>query len=286
MGYIRDHFGEILGVVALIAGIYFYVKSRRSIRASYYIRTDRLIGPMGSVFEGLEIVYQGVSIHSFASSKVFLWNQGTEVIRRDDIAPAAPLAINLHAPERALNYEVVYCSSPYSKVGIEPQGDERLLVSFDFLNPGDGCVLEILHRGDIGSLSMSGGIIGGGDIRQTNPLTKDEAQQVTFGIFALVILPLYLLAIVLPLRFGSPGFPPSINLGIFAALALSIVVLHMVIWKLVLRWSGGATFKKLCDGYAKQERPSQKRAAWRVAAFWFAVVIVTVVGFMLGVFSG
>ena len=251
-----DHLGEIIGVLGIIIAAIFYWKTRRSIGASYYVRTDRLIGPMGPEFPGLEIIYDGRPISSFSSSKIFFWNRGTEAIRREDIAPTAPLTISVRAPERALSYKVLYCSSQHSNIYMEPR-DESFLVTFDFLNAGDGCILEILHTGWIGSVSVSGIVIGSGEVVRKEEPSRIK-QYVLRGIiaagFAVAVVTLPSWSDVLPswsyVLFGLP-------FSWFDVLSLTVLAFFMTLvnTRLDARWhAGGVIAKKLHDGYARQEQ--------------------------------
>ena len=141
---------NILGILGLIGtlfgiiGVILTWRSRRYIGVAYCISTDNLISPMEPQFADLEIFFDKTKIDSFSSSDIFLWNRGNRAIRSEDIASTSPLTISILSPKRALSYKVLYCSSPHSKIELERR-DERFLVTFDFLNPRDGCIFEILH---------------------------------------------------------------------------------------------------------------------------------------------
>jgi hypothetical protein len=169
---------EIIGIFGIIIGVVVsivtYLKTRRHIGASYYISTDRLIGPMGPRFLGLEILYDGKKVSSFSSSKIFIWNRGTDAIRAGDIAPSWPLKIILSDSNCVLDHRTLYCSSMHSKLSTTLEDDGQIAISFDYLDPKQGAVLEVLHTGEGGPLYLTGSIIGGGEIKLRKTLVAEQ----------------------------------------------------------------------------------------------------------------
>jgi hypothetical protein len=122
IGSILTDRGEMIGVLGLIGtalGListgFFYWKSRKTIGAAYYIATNHLIGRLRSRYSGLRIIYEGNKIDSFSSSKIFLWNRGSEAIRGTDVAPSSPFVIGVKGPDVVLDHKVLYCSSSHSQ---------------------------------------------------------------------------------------------------------------------------------------------------------------------------
>jgi hypothetical protein len=226
-------------ILGLLTGTYFYLNSRRYIKACYYIDTNALIGPVGAHVHGLAILYNERLIKRLSASNVFFWNQGTEAIRREDIATVAPLTIYVPAPEIILNQAVLYSSSKHDNVDVMPQSDHKLMVSFDFINPKEGVIFEILHTGSVADLAMEGAIIGGGEIEKREEAKAGTRQEwilfagsvlatVTVLVCSIAIWPIGLLLTVVLMIIMVPIFNPL--------------------------WFGGFMVQKLRDGYMKQEK--------------------------------
>jgi hypothetical protein len=149
-----DYVGVGIGVLGIIAGTFFYLKSRRYIKACYYVDTNSLISPLGANVHGLEVLYDGRQIERLSVSNVFFWNQGTEAIRREDVAPISPLKIHVPAPDVILSQKILYYSSKHNNVAVMAKSNQEFMVFFDFLNPREGMIFEILHTGGVADVAM------------------------------------------------------------------------------------------------------------------------------------
>jgi hypothetical protein len=239
--------GEIIGVLGIIIAIAIYGITRRRIGASYFIQTNHLIGSMGPKFQGLEILYEGNKIENFSASKVFLWNRGSEAIRGTDVAPSSPLRISLNAPGVILEHKVLYCSSPHCKMNTQPLGVRDVLISFDFIDPMQGIIFEVLHAGGTGALSLGRSIIGGGEAK------SGERSMATRHLIS-IILPLLALVTSVVLLAALVG-TFSDNVVRWAAIPLLVFGLLLGTFasiKLEPLTYAGFMVEKLSSGYAKQ----------------------------------
>jgi hypothetical protein len=242
--------GLIGTVIGLILAVYFYRKSLKAIGADYYIATNHLIGPLRSRYSELRIIYQQNEITSFSSSKAFLWNRGSEAIRSTDIAPSAPLVIDTEGSEVVLDHKVLYCSSTHSKVSTRSQGYRRILIDFDYLDPKEGIILEVLHTGGPASISLSGSVIGGGEIRRKEkPRGGSELALSLAMILVSTATFILMLAGILFMFHGYPTwFLLILSLGAWGIIMFATQKLSPPLWY------GGFMVEKLSDGYAKQEK--------------------------------
>jgi hypothetical protein len=90
-------------------------------------------------------------------------NLGKEPIRREDIAPANPLAVVVEGV-RTLDISIAGVSRAVNKVGLSElslsETLSRVEIELDFLDYQDGAVLKILTEGGQGTTKLTGDIIG------------------------------------------------------------------------------------------------------------------------------
>lgn len=139
--------GTSIGLVGLVFGVYTYATSRRASRVSWRYSAVRLVGAHAQLGTKLAVSYDGASVPRLTLSKVFIWNSGTETIRRADIADHDRVRIQLGDDAHLLNATVEKSVRPVNAVTVESSA-AGAFIDFDFLDPGDGVRISLLHTGD------------------------------------------------------------------------------------------------------------------------------------------
>ena len=108
------------------------------------------------------MTFQDKDVQRLAQATFVLWNAGTEVLRGEDLIEADPLRIVV-AEGRVLACHVALTSSDATSVRLcSVVGDPESRVLYDYLNPGDGAVLDVLHDGTkTGIIGTAKGLSGG-----------------------------------------------------------------------------------------------------------------------------
>ncbi len=78
---------------------------------------------------------------------VCLWNSGSSAIHGSDLSPMNPIRIVV--PESIVRYSLLYSKNENSKFRIESPSDHSILVAFDQLEKGDGCIIEVEQSGEL-----------------------------------------------------------------------------------------------------------------------------------------
>ena len=152
-----------------ILTIFFYLKSRNKKSIVFYSRTINLINDDTEKFDSVEITYQGEKINKLALTQISFWNPGNSVLESSDIAPRNPLKIV--ASEDSLMYEIEVVSTTHdaqnimlSPLPIEngKHSQNEMYLNFDFIEPGGGGVVQVLHTGSDKSLNIIGIVKGSG----------------------------------------------------------------------------------------------------------------------------
>ena len=107
-----------------------------------------LVGGGDAVFPAeVEVRYRGTPVPEITSSTIWIWNAGKKTVRGSDIVANYPLQLRFDGEVSMSRSERV--SREAVQISADTSGEVRRTVrySFEFLDPGDGGVLEVLHTG-------------------------------------------------------------------------------------------------------------------------------------------
>lgn len=101
--------------------------------------------------------------------KIALWNGGNDTIRRTDIPRSDPLRFVIQGDSRFLSARIINESRPANELAVQlhPNRPYELDVVFEYLDPNDGGIVELVYEGEEPvALNMAGSIMGiGGPTR-------------------------------------------------------------------------------------------------------------------------
>jgi hypothetical protein len=158
----------IVGVVGTTSGIVlavlFYKLSKPRKLLAYATRTFRVV-PQGRIkIQGLQITYYGYPVESLSVTRLAVWNAGNESIRRRDLPGSDRPVIYGGSGIKIFETAVIETSAVANNVGLTLV-DHPIVgsaIGFDFLDPGDGAVFSVVHRGsELTDIRLNGEIIGG-----------------------------------------------------------------------------------------------------------------------------
>lgn len=178
-------FAEWLAIGLFVIGIpVTWLLARRTRQRPdlrYVVDQEELIAPEDSLLSGgLELKFRGVALKQLCRTYVGIWSKRGDTIRGDDLTGADPLRIELPATDVVLSARIVTMSrpqiQPVARVGIS---DSIVELGFDFLDPHDGYIVEVLHRENTAPALL--GTIKGCDIKQVRnvdlrPTTRERAR--------------------------------------------------------------------------------------------------------------
>lgn len=143
--------GFLVGLLSIIIAIILFMIGRHTKEPIYAIQSTNLIQDFTSRFEALEIKYAGKQISNFTSTKVVFWNNGKDTINGADIVSAEPLIIRVKDGYKILDSNVLHPKKEYNpnQFSIKPSEDgSHVLIQFDYLDKGQGGVIQLLHTGE------------------------------------------------------------------------------------------------------------------------------------------
>jgi hypothetical protein len=166
---------DIIAIVGLlISGIGIPItfilarRTRQRPELKYAIDFDVILNPDDKLFDrGLYMTLGNRQIDSVSRTRVALWNQRGDTIHRSDLLERDPLRIQLDENDELLQVRVLSASREQIALAasINPDDLSSACIGFDFLDVGDGGVIEIVHKGP--SEPKVFGTIQGTDITDT-----------------------------------------------------------------------------------------------------------------------
>lgn len=163
--------GVLLGAVGLVIAILLL---RHRLHISVSTRTLASM-PVDVHDHGLRFVYRGDEIPSVSQSEIRIWNAGLTAVKLKELA--RPLSVTLNENGMLLRFRVVKRTGGTTTLGLTRVGDRRLEIGVDYLNPGEGALIEVLHT-DTGTIYAD---IDGPDIQLEMTRHKAESKPGLWG---------------------------------------------------------------------------------------------------------
>lgn len=137
-----------VGIVVTAAITWFFARrglQRPDLRSAHDFNT--LIDTKDEILNHLVMLFDGREVRSVTRTTVALWNAQGGVVRGSDTLPTDRLRLQLDDDDIALYARVVSVSRTQieAQCSIDPDNPNAAFISFDFLDAGDGFIVEILH---------------------------------------------------------------------------------------------------------------------------------------------
>ena len=154
--------GFVVGLVGLAATVWTSWTTKVGARLSYRWKAERVIGGDGELGEGIEVAFKGTPVIRLTRAVIVVWNSGTATIRDSDIVQLDPVRVQCEEYAEILSARVLQSSRQIvgAEIRVDPAKQNRALLAFDFFDPGDGVVIEVLHTGDERKPSFCGTLRG------------------------------------------------------------------------------------------------------------------------------
>jgi len=156
--------GTFFGILGIVAASYFYRKSRYISKLAYQHEDVTLLGEADAAFpDEVKILFDGKDVPRVTSNKVILWNAGNTTIGASQLVASDPFRIELKEKSSSiLKVRIINKTREVNGFRVHEQKDEMFKreLHFDFLDPNDGVVFEIIHSGGRKDLDIKGTIKG------------------------------------------------------------------------------------------------------------------------------
>lgn len=171
----------IIAIASFIAAVIFYKKSRRDKIPYYSVIKQTIIENSTPLLHSLSVNFNGIAQPFITVVKIAFWNHGAETIAIEDIAEAKPLVIVVDEGVNVLNAKVLKSTDDANQFGLgemhkQEDGSTVIPIIFDFLDQGDGALVQVVHNGDEKTpVWVEGRIKGAKDLLPQNPSVTGQS---------------------------------------------------------------------------------------------------------------
>lgn len=140
-------------------------------------RRYQLIGSDRSLFpQEVRIFFDDVEVERLSTLTAFVWNAGAETIRGSDVVQSDPIRVVFSEGTQLLRARVVRITREVNAVEIAINHEIGSVdVFFDFLDPGDGVAIEVLHSGNRPAALLVGTVRGlPAGVRSVGPIPTEQ----------------------------------------------------------------------------------------------------------------
>lgn len=178
--YTKDIFVKIFGDPAL-AGLIGLFGILLSVWGIYRALRGRRIS-----FRRIDIPFFKSSLENSKLSQIFteqtetlscaeiaIWNSGRKYINSTDMARKEPLCIMAQNDSKILAGELRFSTCEYCDVNCKMNENQKeMIIDFDYLECGEGCIVNILYEGRKEDLKVLGVIKGKKQIKESQSITE------------------------------------------------------------------------------------------------------------------
>lgn len=151
-----------IGLAGLVVALILYRASIIGARPVCQRRGIRLIGPdLKALPQEVEIRFRGQVVDRLTKTLLIVWNGGKALLRGVDIVADDPFRAEFSKDAQVLQVRVLKTTRVTNKFSARRDFEaNRVLFEFDYLDPRDGAVVEILHTDEKRYPQLAGTIRG------------------------------------------------------------------------------------------------------------------------------
>src|ERR1035437_4492390 len=135
-----------VGFASIVLALILYRASKPRRLLAYATRTFRIISSKAKRVEGLKVLYNEKAVQSLSLTRLGVWNAGNEALRRTDIPSVSPPVIYARKGVSILEAQILETTSSANRIELTAfQGEvSGYAIGFEFLDPGDGALFNIV----------------------------------------------------------------------------------------------------------------------------------------------
>ncbi|QAW01710.1 hypothetical protein ES969_17640 [Bacillus subtilis] len=184
--------GSLIGVIGIIIGIfisfYFYSKGKIKRDFAYLLNTRRVVGKDNFATEDIEITVKGKSVNKLVNTIIKIRNNGNQTINGQDTSVKDPIRFEVSSDEEIISASILNQTKFTNDISVKHNANELniLYIEFDYLDPGDGAAIEVLHTDNTGPHEIKGTIKGVNSFKNYTDNTLEKRTQ-TFILWTALI---------------------------------------------------------------------------------------------------
>lgn len=171
--------GSLIGILGLISGFIFFIKSYKTTVPCYQYSTNIIVGKKESeASKNIEILFLGKRVDNVKRTVVAIWNDGKHYLDHSVILKEKPLTISFEDGE-ILSHQIKSKTNESIVSTTYMSENGGVIVDFNYLDFKDGVCVELIHTSDSNEPTLSctikgvkGGFINKGVITSFAPSKK------------------------------------------------------------------------------------------------------------------
>lgn len=157
-----------IAIIGIILAIIFYLRSRRARKPSFFMRSYNLVTDFSSKLDKLQLLYGNTNIENLTVSKIAFWNDGAETIEWSHIVEADPVRIEAVGKCDIIDAYVIKENNTANKFRVEVVNSKSVKILFDYIDKGEGGVIQLIHTGkESTDIELTGSVKGSGKLRSS-----------------------------------------------------------------------------------------------------------------------
>lgn len=159
--------GLMITILSFLFAVYVAIKAKKKKQIAFSISNYNIVE--GNGIEELEINFKGEKIKKATITKLAIWNCGNVTINREDIVSTKPLSIQCSG--KILNAQIIKATDESNLVNIL-RNNRNITLDFEYLEPKDGVIVQIIHDSEKNDVELQGKIKGKLPIKNINQMPK------------------------------------------------------------------------------------------------------------------
>lgn len=239
MNFLKLYIWKILSIlgllIALISFYYTYIGIKHK-SPNYIIKNNNLINENISKIDLLDLKVEGKKINNLTVSKVAFWNSGKETINSVDITETEPITIYVKEGFEILGSPIIiFPTKSPNQFSVKMSVDRRNFnISFNYMDYGDGLIVEVFHTGkDENDIFLAGKIKGVQEIKKITlekHLEISEYSNLMFTLTLSIVLIIsggFVIYLIISSYKQKQIFDTLFNVSLFILVLFSLVgILH------------------------------------------------------------
>ena len=150
-----------ISIFSVLLAIFFYLKSTKKAKPLAQIYNMRLIGPnTNELSDDVAIYFRNEKIKRMSKANIIFWNSGSDILDGSLLLKADPISFYFRPGDQILSIDISNIINKSNQFRLSSPEPHILTIEFEYLNPGDGINIELLHDSSIEHLESKGSIKG------------------------------------------------------------------------------------------------------------------------------
>lgn len=148
-------------IAALIFAVFTWIKGKRRRIIKCVDSTFEIVRGGVNVIDGFKLLYNGVEIDNLTVTKFAIWNGGNETLNSSDVVKSKSLSISCSEDVTILDAKIIAENEKSNAFKIDLMDEKKIQITFDYIDPQNGVVVQVLHTGHSKDITVEMKIKGG-----------------------------------------------------------------------------------------------------------------------------